>query len=76
MRNQTKQSKRSERDSSPRVRGYRIRVYMDEWKSATLGIFWLREPHLPSEWEAIQQDPRVVRAILIRSGKKFATYER
>lgn len=72
----TRQKERKLLQESTRVRGYRIRVYMDEWKSATLGVFWLREPHLPPEWSAITRDPRVKRAVLIRSGKKFATYER
>lgn len=71
-----RQTKQSERYNTPRVRGYRIRAYVDEWHSTTYGMYWQREPHLPPEWEAIQRDPRVVRAILIRSGKKFATYQR
>lgn len=72
----TRQKEQKIAQGSPRVRGYRIRVYMDEWKSATLGVFWHREPHLPPEWSAVMRDPRVKRAVLIRSGKKFATYER
>ena len=72
----TRQTRQTQLQESTRVRGYRIRVYMDEWKSKTLGVFWQREPHLPPEWSAIMRDPRVKRAVLIRSGKKFATYER
>ena len=72
----TRQKEQKLVQESARVRGYRIRVYMDEWKSKTLGVFWIREPHVPPEWNAIMRDPRVKRAVLIRSGKKFAIYER
>jgi len=63
---------------SVRVRGYRIRYQVEgqDWMKSQIGVLWQPEPHLPPEWEATKQNPRVIQALLIRSGKKFDRYQR
>lgn len=60
------------------ARGYCIRVQRegDYWLGRNIRVGWYRVPLLPPAWEEIQRDPQVIQAVLIRSGKKFATYHR
>ena len=68
---------RAHRRHAPRERGYRIRVwYQGRPVGRDLPTLWAVEPAIPAEWEALQKDPRVTRAILIRSGKRFASFTR
>jgi hypothetical protein len=62
----------------PRLRGYRIRSQMEgqDWMRNETQTLWVVEPTLPNEWEKIKSDPRTIKAVLLRSGKRFATYER
>jgi hypothetical protein len=62
---------------SVRVRGYEIRSEREGqgWMK-TKQFIWHPEPHLPPEWEATKRDPHVREAILIRSGRRYATYRR
>ena len=66
------------RKRSTRLRGYRIRIwYQGQYASDPNSPFlWAPEPHLPPEWEAIKNNPNVVKAILIRSGKPFEQFTR
>jgi hypothetical protein len=66
------------RKKSTRIRGYRIRIwYQGQYASDAKSPFlWVPEPHLPPEWEAIKNNPHVVKAILIRSGKPFEQFIR
>ena len=60
-----------------RVRGYRIRTqYEGRYAGCDGPTLWAPEPLIPAQWAAVKRDPRVVRAILFRSGKKFDTYTR
>lgn len=65
------------RNEPPRVRGYYIKYSLDTDKWTTHKVFiWYPEPDLPPEWNAIKNNPHVIDATLIRSGKKYATYYR
>lgn len=66
------------RKKATRVRGYHMRVwYQGEYTSERPGpVLWAAEPHLPPEWEAIKNNPKVVKAILIRSGRPFEQFTR
>lgn len=66
------------RSSPPRQRGYRIRSQVEgqDWMQTQSETIWAIDPQLPQEWEATKRDPGVVKALLIRSGKKFASYQR
>ena len=67
-----------QRGKPTRLRGYRIRIwYQGQYASDLSSPFlWAPEPHLPPEWEATKNNPNVVKAILIRSGKPFEQFTR
>ncbi len=57
-----------------RVRGYRIKVtYLGQAPIVTKTI-WSADT--PCEWDAVKRDAQVISAVLIRSGRTFATYQR
>jgi hypothetical protein len=62
----------------PRLRGFRIRSQMEgqDWMGNETRTLWVAEPALPDEWEQTKKNPRIIRALLIRSGRRYATYER
>ena len=67
-----------QRGKPTRLRGYRIRIwYQGQYASDLSSPFlWAPEPHLPPEWEATKNNPNVVKAMLIRSGKPFEQFTR
>ena len=68
---------RAHRRRAPRSRGYRIRVwYQGRPVGRDLPTLWAVEPAIPPEWETLKEDPRVTRALLIRSGRRFASFTR
>ena len=71
-----RQSTTCRRSSAPgtRLRGYRIKViYPGQMPIITRTIWSADTPH---EWDAVKRDGQVVSAVLIRSGRTFATYQR
>jgi hypothetical protein len=66
------------RKKPTRLRGYRIRFWErgQHTSSLTSPFLWAPEPQLPPEWEATKNNPNVVKAILVRSGKPFEQFVR
>jgi hypothetical protein len=64
-----------------RLRGYHIHVQRERLASHWPyepgdPTYWSPEGDIPLQWKAVRQDPTVLSARLIRSGKLFQTYQR
>jgi hypothetical protein len=74
-------NQREKKPRATRIRGYHIHVQREalaaHWPYESGDpTYWHAEGDLPSQWEAVQHDPSVRGARLIRSGKVFQTYQR
>lgn len=58
-----------QRRKAPRVRGWRIRVYLPGKPSQNFPIIWALD--VPKQWEDVKQNTSITAATLYRSGRKF-----
>ncbi len=66
---------RTRAQQTPRWRGWRMRIYRDgaAFSELTRVTF---APDVPQAWHDLKNDSSVRTALLYRTGRKFATYDR